>query len=64
MSPPQVLRVNQLRRRAAKLGTDIEHLIRFDAATRKPEPPSGDGYAEDAERADKNHSAVPERTVP
>ena len=30
-----------------------------DAAT-QVEPPSGGGYAEDAERADKNHSVVPE----
>lgn len=55
MSPSPVLRVNQLRRRAAILQTDVAHVIAHDAAT-QAEPPSGDRYAEDAERADKNHS--------
>ncbi len=57
-----VLRMNALRRRAAILQTDVAHVVAHDAAT-QAEPPSGDGYAED-ERADKNHSAAPERKVP
>jgi len=49
-SPPPVLRVNQLHRRAAILQTDVAHVVAHDAAT-QAEPPSGDGYMEDAERA-------------
>jgi hypothetical protein len=61
MSPPPVLRMNVLKRRAAILQTDVARVVAHDAAT---ESPSGDGYTEDAERADKNRSAVPERKVP
>jgi hypothetical protein len=54
-----VLRMNVLKRRAADLGTDVFHVVRFDV-TEQREPHT----AEDAERADKNPSAVPERKVP
>jgi hypothetical protein len=53
--------MNVLKRRAAILQTDVARVVAHDAAT---ESPSGDGYTEDAERADKNRSAVPERKVP
>jgi len=46
-SPPPVLRVNALRRRAAELGTDVFHVVRFDATGQREQPPSEDG--EDAE---------------
>jgi hypothetical protein len=50
--PDQVLRLNQLRRRAADLGTDVFHVVRLDA-TEQPEPPpeADDGARENVPRS-------------
>jgi hypothetical protein len=35
MNPPEVLRVNALRRRAVALGTDVFHVVAFDATEQR-----------------------------
>ena len=58
---PQILRINRLRRRAAAIGSDIEHLLAWDAAVGMAykertglELGEGEPYTPaDAERADE-----------
>jgi hypothetical protein len=51
VSTPPILRLNQLRRRAAELGTDVPHVVALDATQQRESPPA-DAYTQDAERAE------------
>ena len=57
-SPPEVLRANQLRRRAAALGVDVYRIVRWDAAVQRESPGDDDRQREEI------IPAVLERKVP
>jgi hypothetical protein len=59
MRDPQRLRMHDLRRRAAALATDIEHVIALEAYLERTghELSSGERYTkEEAASADENHA--------
>jgi hypothetical protein len=51
-SPPEVLRANQLRRRAAAMGVDVYRIVRWDAAAQRESlPEADDGERENIPRS-------------